>query len=86
MYLRSYVTGEPLNLISNLKIIDTNFQVALSTLKERYANQINIIYAHIKSLLTIQPIVKCNASNLRTFTSIKQNCDDLKNLQVNVEA
>lgn len=87
VYLRSYVTGEPLNLISNLKIIDTNFQVALTTLKERYANELNIIYSHIKSLLNIQSIQKCNAPNLRNFIiSVKQNCDGLKNLQVDVES
>lgn len=61
------MTGEPLDLISNLKIIDSNFNVALNTLKERYANELNIIYAHIKNLLNVDPVVKCTAQNLRTF-------------------
>lgn len=87
VYLRTYLLGEPHHLISNLKLIGSNFHVALATLKERYANQLNIIYAHIKNLLNVPSIGKCNANSLRDFiTCIKQNCEGLRNLQVDVDA
>lgn len=34
IYLKSYLRGEPLNLIQNIEVIDSNFVIALDTLKE----------------------------------------------------
>lgn len=86
MYLKSYLKDEPLKLISNLKLTNENFKVALEFLKERYSNKIAIINAHIKNLLEVPSLTKPTAQSLRDFiTQIKQDIEALKILNVPVE-
>lgn len=83
IYLKSYLTGEPLNLINNIQLTSDNFKVALDSLKDRYDNQLNIIYAYSKNLLDAPSIGK--TTSLRDFiTYLKQTIEGLKNLQVDV--
>lgn len=50
MYLKGYLRGEPLQLISNLQLTNDNFDIALTTLQKRYTNEILQVNAHIRSL------------------------------------
>lgn len=86
MYLKSCLKDEPLKLISNLQLTGTNFNIALQTLIDRYDNNLVTINCHIKTLLEIPSFTRLNAQNLRDFvTTIKQNVESLKNLQVPVQ-
>ncbi|XP_050516212.1 uncharacterized protein LOC126891078 [Diabrotica virgifera virgifera] len=86
IYLKSYVRGEPLELIKSLEVIDTNFLIALNTLKERYDNKARIVSNLIKRLLKIPSLVKCSPQALRNFlTSIKQTIQSLSNMEIPVK-
>lgn len=86
IYLKSYLKGEALSLICNLQLTSDNFDVALKTLKDRYDNELNIIYAYIKNLIDAPSLSKNKSMSLRDLiTSFKQNIEGLKNLRVNVE-
>lgn len=86
MHLKGCLTGEPLNLISNLQLTSSNFQIAIQTLSDRYSNNLITINCHIKALLELPSLVKLNAQNLRDFvTAIKQNVEALKGLNVPVD-
>uniref|UniRef100_A0A6P7GRH9 Uncharacterized protein LOC114345857 n=1 Tax=Diabrotica virgifera virgifera TaxID=50390 RepID=A0A6P7GRH9_DIAVI len=83
IYLKSYVSGEPLELIKSLEVIDTNFPIALNTLKERYDNKARIVSNLIKRFLKIPSLVKCSSQALRNFlTSIKQTIQSLSNMEI----
>lgn len=86
IYLKSYLTGEPLHLIETLQLTDSNLNIAINTLTERYDNKLSIIFAHIRNLVEIPNLTKINAQNVRDFVvKIKQNIDSLKNLSIPVE-
>ena len=86
IYLKSYLKGEALSLICNLQLSSDNFDIALKTLKDRYDNEINIIYAHIKNLIDAPSMSKNKIFSLRDLvTLLKQNMEGLKNLRVNVD-
>ena len=86
IYLKSYLKDEPLHLIETLQLTIDNFQIAVDTLKQRYDNQLSIIFAHIKNLVDIPTLTKVNAHTLREFiVCIKQNVDSLKNQQIPVD-
>ncbi|XP_050313663.1 uncharacterized protein LOC126748451 [Anthonomus grandis grandis] len=86
IYLKSYLKGEPLHLIETLQLTDCNLEIAIDTLKQRYDNQLSIIFAHIKNLVEIPSLTKVNAQTVRDFiVQIKQNIDSLKNLAIPVE-
>lgn len=78
-YLKSFLKNEPLELINNLEINDSNLTVAMDILKDRYDDQLAIIYAHINNLIETPMLSK--SVTLRNFlTHIKQNIQALKNL------
>ncbi|XP_072401151.1 uncharacterized protein [Diabrotica undecimpunctata] len=86
IYLKTHVSGEPLELIKSLEVIDTNFHIALNTLKERYDNKARIVSSLIKKLLKIPSLVKCSPQSLRNFlTNIKQTMQSLSNMQIPVQ-
>lgn len=86
MHLKGCLTGEPLNLINNLQLTNTNFDIAIKTLTDRYENKLITINWHIKTLLEIPSLVKLNSHTLREFvTTIKQNIEALKGLKVPVD-
>lgn len=74
IYLKGLLKNEPLNLINNLQLTGDNFKIAIEILEKRYSNKLAVINCHIKNLLEIPFITKCNAHNLRDFiTLMKQN-------------
>ncbi|XP_052743666.1 uncharacterized protein LOC128199212 isoform X1 [Bicyclus anynana] len=68
-YLRSYLIGEPLDLIKNLPITPESYSEALKLLENRYENKYKIVNEHISHLLDLKCITKSTASNLRDFVS-----------------
>ncbi|XP_050298577.1 uncharacterized protein LOC126737642 [Anthonomus grandis grandis] len=85
IYLKSYLRDEPLNLVDNLQLTTDNLQIALNTLRQRYDNQLSIIFAHIKNLVDIPILNKVSSHTLREFiVCIKQNFDSLKNQNIPV--
>lgn len=86
-YLKSFLSDEPLALVSNLPLTDSSYSEAIALLKERYENQYQIISEHVNNLLEIVPITKSTPPALRTFVSVcKQQLAALKNLGQNVSA
>lgn len=81
IYLKSFLRDEPLKIIESLAATNANFNVAIELLKKRYENKLSVINAHFIALLEVNPVVKCNASNLRDFaTSLRKNLDQIKKL------
>lgn len=86
IYLKSYLKGEPLQLIDSLKITNENFDIALKTLKCRYENKIIIVNSYLAALLDIPNINKCKSGSLRELaTTIQKNIQSLKNLNFSFE-
>ncbi|XP_044751696.1 uncharacterized protein LOC123311691 [Coccinella septempunctata] len=74
IYLKSALTGEPLQLIENLEVIGLNFPIAINTLRDRFDNKYLIVNAYIRNLLNVPSLTKGNDNNLRNFISqIKTN-------------
>lgn len=83
IYLKSYLKGEPLELINSLALTSDNFEIALDTLRERYENQSRIINAHMKRILEVPVLAKTSASEVRKFiVQVKQGIQSLENLDV----
>jgi predicted O-linked N-acetylglucosamine transferase (SPINDLY family) len=55
-YLKSYLKGEPLNLLSTLPLSQSNYNVAIELLKDRYANQKKIVNTHLKALFSLPQV------------------------------
>lgn len=84
-YLRSYLQGEPYDLIKNLTLTSESYSEARKLLKNRYDNKYKIINDHICNVLDLQSIVKSSASNLRDFvSSVRQQLAAIKNLDPNI--
>ncbi|XP_049870939.1 uncharacterized protein LOC126370203 isoform X2 [Pectinophora gossypiella] len=85
-YLRSYLSGEALELIRNLPLTDDNYVTAVKLLEKRYDNTPKIINYHVDSLLDLPAFTKCTAHNLRSLIStVNVNMEALKNLKQPVE-
>lgn len=86
IYLKSYLKGEPLQLIDSLKIVNDNFEIALGILKSRYENKIVIVNAYLSAMLDIPGISKGKSSSLRELaTTVQKNMQSLKNLGLSHE-
>lgn len=86
IYLKSYLKGEPLQLIDSLKIVNKNFQVALGILKSRYENKIVIVNSYLSDMLDIPSISKGKSCALRELvTTLQKNIQSLKNLGLSYE-
>ncbi|KAI5633811.1 putative peptidase (DUF1758) domain-containing protein [Phthorimaea operculella] len=85
-YLRSFLVGEPLDLIKNLPLISQSYDEALKLLEARFYNKFKITSDHIAQLLDLANLGRPSAANIRDFVaSIKQNMVALKNLEAGVE-
>ncbi|XP_072384547.1 uncharacterized protein [Diabrotica undecimpunctata] len=83
IYLKSVLRNEPLKLIDNLEIIDSNFEIAIQNLCNRFENKYLIVNSHLNSLLNAPLITKPNAHALRDFlTQIKSHLAALENLNI----
>lgn len=86
-YLKSFLTGEPQSLVSNLPLTDDSYGQALKLLKERYDTKIKIVHEHICAILDLPNITKSTSTNIRNLISdIKQNLAALKNLREPVDS
>lgn len=64
-YLNSYLEGEASHVISNLEVTSVNYQEAWRLLCERYNNEKQLINNHLNSLLSMQPLPRDSAKDLR---------------------
>ncbi|XP_072400311.1 uncharacterized protein [Diabrotica undecimpunctata] len=86
IYLKSSLKNEALALIDSLELTHENFTIALDLLEKRYSNNLNIINAHLKSILDYPTLTKVNAQTLRDFvTTIRKHIQSLKNLNIPVD-
>lgn len=85
VYLKSYLKGEPLKLISNLTVTSGNYKVALDTLEKRYTNKNALIKNLLSDLIELKPI-QGNSNiqvQLREFhVSVKNTLQALTNLKL----
>ncbi|KAL0859490.1 hypothetical protein ABMA27_010648 [Loxostege sticticalis] len=86
-YLRSFLIGEPYDLIKNLPLIGESYEEALLLLKKRYFNKYRITAEHVNCLLDVEKLPKfASSKNIRDFVSVvRQNLVALKNLDVPVK-
>ncbi|XP_050515058.1 uncharacterized protein LOC126890245 [Diabrotica virgifera virgifera] len=83
IYLKSVLKNEPLKLIDNLEIIDSNFEIAVKNFCDRFENKYLIVNSHLNSLLSAPLVTKPNTHTLRDFlTQIKSHLAALANLDV----
>lgn len=87
-YLRSFLKGQPYDLIKNLPIVSGSYEEAMHLLDKRYFNKYKIISEHVNSLLELEKMPRyANANDVRNFVSvIRQTLAALKNLEVVVSA
>ncbi|KOB72096.1 Tel1 [Operophtera brumata] len=85
-YLRSFLRGEPFDIIKNLPLTHTSYEEGLKLLDERYNNKYRITNEHINALLDLSSMVKSSPQNIREFVSqAKQILAALRNLGSNVD-
>ncbi|CAI6350178.1 unnamed protein product [Macrosiphum euphorbiae] len=81
-YLKSYLEGEPLKLIANLMLTDSNYELALSQLEARYANRRYIAESHLDELFDAPNATVGNGNSivqlLNTITSAIGALENLK--------
>ena len=58
-YLRSLVEGQASSTIKGLALTNSNFDVAMNLLKERYNNKQLLVSAHMTSLLSLDKVIDC---------------------------
>ncbi|XP_031352551.1 uncharacterized protein LOC116177665 [Photinus pyralis] len=86
-YLRSYLKGEALSLITNLPVTNESYKEALKLLDDRYNNENLLINNHIYKILDIPALTKSTSLAIREFVSqIKQQVTALKNLKQPVDS
>lgn len=56
-YLKKYLSGKPLELISGLKVCDSNYSVARDLIHDRYGNKQRSIDAHYSAMMAIPPCI-----------------------------
>lgn len=84
-YLLSSLKGEAHDLIANLPVTNSNFDVALETICNRYDNPRLIASAHLRQLLTLPSMSKASANDLRALLNqALSNLNAIKALQLDV--
>ena len=68
-YLRSYLSGYALKIISHLSVTDDNYDVAFSLLKEEFLDIPYIVDKSFKTLLSSSPSFDTAFDGLRTYVS-----------------
>lgn len=66
-YLKSYLEGDALNVISNLEISAVNYSKAWSLLCERFDNKRQLVNNHLNALFNIEPVCNESATALRSL-------------------
>jgi len=83
-YLKRYLQGEALAVVSGLSLCSENYNEAIKILKERYGNEQVLISAHMSSLLKMKKIRrKDDIRGLRKLYDDVENCvRNLKALKI----
>lgn len=85
-YLKASLKSEPLNLIKDLQLTNTNYKVAFDILNKRYDDTLAIVNMHLSALIEVNSINKGDCKQLREFiTNIKQNFNSLQALNLPVD-
>lgn len=69
-YLKSYLEGEPLKLIGNLMLTDSNYILALSQLTARYSNRRVIAENHLGQLFNAPKAFFGDGSSIRKLLNV----------------
>ena len=84
-YLQSCLRGEAKELISNIPLTESNFQVAYKLLQERYHSLKVLTAVYVNNLLTVPDANKDSVADLRKLFNIFHcNYFPLKNLNLSV--
>jgi len=84
-YLKSYLEGEPLTLISNLMLSDENYNLALTVLDKRYANRRIIAQSHLNQLWTMPKAMFVDSKSIRQMlNTITESVGALANQKYSV--
>ena len=83
-YLRTFLRGAALALISGLSLTSENYNQAIELLEKRYTNKQLLITLHTNHLLPIAPITSTNdIEEIReTYGKIKRNVENLCSLDI----
>ena len=83
-YLRTFLRGAALALISGLSLTSQNYNQAIEILEKRYSNKQLLITLHTNQLLSIAPITSTNdIEEIReTYDKIKTNVENLRSLDI----
>jgi len=65
-YLKSSLSGEPLQLISHLSLTATNYNSAWKILSDRYGNKRDLARTHLDALLANQNVKSNDARSIKT--------------------
>lgn len=86
-YLRSSLKDSARNIIENIEMSDSNYDIAWNLLQERYNNNKSILYKHIDSILGLPNMQKESLSDLRYIVdSVAKHLRSLKTLGQPVES
>ena len=87
-YLRSLIEGPPYSTIAGLALTDSNYEVAVKLLKERFGNRQLIINSHMDALLNVSGVTSSsNIKNVRTlYDTVEQHCRGLDALGVSSDS
>ena len=83
-YLRTFLRGAALALISGLSLTSQNYNQAIEILEKRYSNKQLLITLHTNQLLSIAPITSTNDTEeiRETYDKIKTNVENLRSLDI----
>ena len=74
-YLRTFLRGPALALISGLSLTAENCNQAIEILEKRYGNEQLLITSHTDQLLSVSPVIQSILRKLeRPVTKLKQTC------------
>ena len=85
-YLKSALTGEASQLISHLPLSNSNYQIALNSLTDRYDNPRLIVRTHLRAIFQLKSLQKESASELRKLVvAFEENLMAIQALKVDTE-
>lgn len=85
-YLKGYLEGEPLRLVGNLMLTDSNYELALSQLKARYSNRRIITESHLDELFNASKAFLGNGISIRNLLNlVTETIGALENLTYAVD-
>ena len=85
-YLQSLLEGEALSTIKGLSLIEKNYDIAISILKDRYDRKERIIFSHIQRLVNLDIPNSPNDTTLlwTAYNELVSNIRSLETLEITV--